>query len=49
MAQINCNSINDLLNSTTTVLLSTTQYTCEIVCLVNSATPTYGWFIIRQN
>jgi hypothetical protein len=49
MAQINCNSINDLTNSTTTVLLSTTQYTCEIVCLVNSATPTYGWFIIRQN
>jgi hypothetical protein len=49
LAQINCSSINGLNNSASTVLLSTAQYNCEIVCLVNSATPTYGWYIIRQN
>ena len=49
MAQINCSSINGLTNVSTTVLLSTAQYNCEIVCLANSATPTYAWYIIRQN
>ena len=49
LAQINCTSITGLSNVSTTILLSTTQYQCEIICLVNSATPTYAWFIIRQN
>jgi hypothetical protein len=37
--------INSL--TATTSLLTTTQYVCEIQCLVLSATPTYGWFVIR--
>ena len=49
LAQINCTSITGINNASTTILLSTTQYQCEIVCLINSATPTYAWFIIRQN
>jgi hypothetical protein len=50
MAQINCSgSINDLSNTATTVLLSTSQYTCEIECLANSTTPTYGWYMLKQN
>jgi hypothetical protein len=50
MAPINCSPfILGLTNGSTSILLSNAQYNCEIVCLINSATPTYNWFIIRQN
>jgi hypothetical protein len=50
MAPINCSpSINGISNSSVTSLISAFQYQCEIACLFNSSTPTYNWFIIRQN
>jgi hypothetical protein len=36
-------------NTIGTALMTATQFNCEIVCLANSATPTYAWYIIRQN
>jgi len=35
--------------TTTTTLMTSAQYQCEIECLTLSNTPTYGWFIIRIN
>lgn len=33
--------------TTTTTLMTSTQYQCEIECLLLTNTPSYGWFIIR--
>jgi hypothetical protein len=50
MAPVNCSpTISSISNGNATVLISAFQYSCEILCLINSATPTYNWFIIRQN